>query len=526
VQVLSGSCQFRASGIRRIAAENDLREQGPMPTRPLLFPILALGTILASPMDIALAAPPVCALDATSERMPSSLGDPVMQPLMEHLRTLYASQHPGAVNPSRWDFPSDASAIGALMFELADLAPAARSFTPAEIAPYEHQFHGDMIKEPLTVRIGTINGRPAIIAVNRRPDSPLPPRIRDFLDLALSPEGQAAMARVSGFTPMDAATVRAQQAALAGFVAPLDPALSRYRPQAGLIGDIRSIGSDGMKDLMDGWECRFHALQPGVSKGEWWEHLGTLNGYTALLVGQADIAPMGRELWPQERRDWKSIFGADSSPIEILVARGGFNTQQRTTAQAIFVNPTNPLKEISVDQLKRIFGEHPSITRWGQLGLGGEWAERPIHIRMPPRIAPNAMSMQIMVLKGVGWNPTAVEAPIAQTAKALLDDPSALGFGGLEEGDPGLKVLAVAPADGQPAVPLDADSASSGRYPLTRGMYIRLAPGPIQPQVAAFLRFILSKDGQERVRYSGYFPLSAAEASAEMAKLSTGRSPK
>jgi len=493
----------------------------------MLNHILRLSLIpLAMAGVPAFAAPPVCALDATVDRLPSSLGDPAMKPLMDVLRPLYMAEHPGAAMPARWDFPAEASAIGALMFELADLAPVSRPFTPAEIAPYEHQYHGDMIKEPLAVRIGSIGGRPAILAANRRPDSPLPERIRDFLLLALSPRGQAALGSVPGFAPLDARAATAEKASITSFVAPLDPALPAYRPQPGLAGSIRSIGSDGMKDLMDGWECRFRALQPRMGKGEWWEHLGTLNGYTALLVGQADIAPMGRELWPQELSDWQSVFGPRTAPIEIMVARGGFNTPQRTTAQAIFVNPANPLKAISITQLAAIFGENPTITRWGQLGLGGVWANRPIHVRMPPHVAPNAMSMQIMALKGRGWNAAAVEAPIAPTAQAILDDPAAIGFGGLEEGAPGLKVLAVAPEDGQPAIPLNAETASSGRYPLTRGMYIRLANGPIPPQVAAFLRFILSRDGQERVRYSGYFPLTAAEASRELAKLSATSSPR
>ena len=486
------------------------------------FASLPLALLLASSPVMA-AAVPVCALDATQDRDPSSLGDPLMKPAMDTLLALYRSARPDAAESARWDFPADASAIGALMFELADMAPIARPFTPAEIAPYEHQFHGDMIKTPLAIQIGTLQSKPALIAVNRRPDSPLPLRITAFLNLALSASGQSALSRLPAFEPLDAKTLAAERARLGTYLAPLDSALPSYAPVPGLSGSIRSIGSDGMKDLMDGWECRFHALQPHVGKGEWWEHLGTLNGFNALLVGQADIAPMGRELWPQEQADWHAIFGEGDGPIEIKVARGGFNTPQRTTAQAILVNPANPLGSISVEQLAAIFGTHPTITRWGQLGLGGVWADRPIHVRIPPHAAPNAMSMQIMVLKGGDWNRSAIEASIAQTAQAMLEDLDAIGFGGLEEGAPGLKPLAVAGSAGT-AVPLTAETAASGRYPLTRGMYIRLAHGPVPPQVAAFLHFILSRDGQERVRYSGYFPLSATEAATELAKLPSGSS--
>lgn len=478
--------------------------------------LASIAFVLTAP---ALAAPQAeCAADWLANRTPSSQGDAAMAPAMDALLALYRTRYPDVAAPLRWTHRTDAMGAGTLMFELADMAPMTRAFIPTEVSPYDHQFRGDMMKTPLMVRVGTIEGRPAWIALSRRPDSPLPGRVRTFVELALSNEGQAAIARLPGFVALDPAALEAERAKTGGFVVPLDPALRTYRPIKGLSGPIRSVGSDGMKALMDGWQCRFEALQPGVRKGGRWEHFGTLNGFHALLVGEADIAPMGREIWPAELAQWRATFAGNAAPVEIAVARGGFNTPQRTTSQAIFVHPSNPLREIRMDQLAAILGESPTITRWGQLGLTGEWADKPIRLRMPPRVAPNAMSMQIMVLGGKPWNAAAIEAPYAETAKALLADPEAIGFGGLEEGAPGLRALAVAGADGV-AVPLDAINAATGRYPLTRRMYIRLAPGRPQPQVVAFLRYILSREGQERVRYSGYFPLTAAEAEAELAKL-------
>ncbi len=127
-----------------------------------------------------------------------------------------------------------------------------------------------------------------------------------------------------------------------------------------------------------------------------------------------------------------------------------------------------------------------------------------------------------MVLAGGRWNPAAQPASVADTAQALLHDPAAIGFGGLEEGAPGLRTLAIAPAEGSAPVELTAASAASGAYPLTRYMYIRLnrRPGrPLPPQIREFLRYVLSRDAQEPVRYSGYFPLNAEEVRREMAKL-------
>ena len=450
----------------------------------------------------------------------SSVGDAAMQGLMDALFDAYVQRQPQAQR-GRWQHKAEAHVIGALMFELADMAPLAREFTPAETAPYAHQFAGDMMKTPLMIRVATREGRPVFVAVNKRPGSPLPLRTQEFLDFALSRDGQQVVARDPVFAPLDAATAAAERAKLQGYRAELDPALPLYKPTAMVSGEVRSVGSDGMKTLMDRWMREFHALQPGVRPGARWEHLGTLNGFHALIVDEADIAPMGRELWTSELDAYRSS-GHGAAPLEIRVARGGFNTPQRTTAQALFTHQDNPLARITLAQARAIFAQPPTITRWGQLGLTGEWTDRPIHIFMPPRVAPNATSMQIMVLKGGAWNDSVREGNIAETAAAIARDPAAIGFGGFEEGGPGLKTLAVARDVAGPFYEGSGPDASSGRYPLTRYMYIRLnrpADGRVGPAVKEFLRYVLSRSGQAPILYSGYFPLNSAEVADELAKL-------
>src|SRR5258705_8368038 len=450
----------------------------------------------------------------------SSVGDGAMKGLMDAWLAAFRERQPG-VRAGRWEHASADAAVGALMFETADIAPLAREAQPAEVAPYAHQFHGDMMKAPLMVRVATLDGKAAYIAINKRPGSPLPVKTKEFLAFALSRDGQEIVARDARFTPLSATEAATEREKIGGYLADLAPALASYRAAPRVKGEIRSVGSDGMKTLMDRWMRDFHRMQPDVTPGSRWEHLGTLNGFHALIARETDIAPMGRELWPSEIAAYKATTRLEA-PLEIRVARGGFNTPQRTTAQAIFVHASNPLARISLPQLAAILGEHPSITRWGQLGLTGEWAERPIAIYMPPRVAPNATSMQIMALKGGAWNPAVREGKIEETAAAIARDPNAIGVGGFEEGGPGLKTLAVARDEAGPYYEGNGPNASSGRYPLTRYMYIRLnrAPGTaIPPHVREFLRYILSREGQEPILYSGYFPLTAAEASEELAKL-------
>lgn len=451
----------------------------------------------------------------------SSIGASEMAPLMDAWMQALHRAHADIARGAKWQRTGNDAAIGALMFEQADIAPITRSFQKEEIAPYVHQFAGDMMKAPVSVRVALRDGKPVFLAFNKRPDTPPAPAVSAFVRFALSAEGQKIVAQTAGFQPLALDDIAQELPKIAGYVARLDPALPVYAATTQVSGDIRSVGSDGMKSLMQRWMHDFRALQPGVRKGDPWEHLGTLNGFGALMVGMTDLAPMGRELWPDEAAAFADLHGGEKL-FEIRVARGGFNTPQRTTAQAIFVNQKNPLKQITLAQLKAVFGKNPTITRWGQLGLGGEWTDRSITLDTPPLVAPNAMSMQFMALQGGAWADSVHQDTIDATAKAIAADAAAIGFGGLEEGGPGLRAVPVARDDKSPAIAIDADSASSGRYPLTRYMYIRLrrAPGqPLPAPIKEFLRYVLSRQGQEPIPYSGYFPLNASEVKGELAKL-------
>lgn len=451
----------------------------------------------------------------------ASIGASEMGPLMDAWMQALHKAHPEISRGAKWQHAGNEAAIGALMFDQADITPITRSFQKEEIAPYVHQFAGDMMKAPVTVRVALRDGKPVFLAFNKRPDTPPAPAVSEFVRFALSAEGQKIVAHAAGFQPLSADDIQQELPKIMGYVAKLDPALPVYAAKTKVQGDIRSVGSDGMKSLMQRWMRDFRALQPGVRKGDPWEHLGTLNGFGALMVGMTDLAPMGRELWPDEAAAFSNLHDGEKL-FEIRVARGGFDTPQRTTAQAIFVNAKNPLRQITLAQLKSAFGKNPTVAHWSQLGLSGEWANKPIVLDVPPLVAPNAMSMQFMLLHGGDWADSVHQASIADTAKAIAIEPGALGFGGLEEGGPGLRAVPVARDANSAAIEINAETSSSGRYPLTRYMYIRLRCAPGQPPPAPireFLRYVLSRQGQSPIPYSGYFPLNAGEVQEELAKL-------
>jgi ABC-type phosphate transport system substrate-binding protein len=456
-----------------------------------------------------------------------SVGDGTVGPLMDAWLAVFQKHQPGITRGARWSHPGSAAALGALMLEVTDVAPLARDPWPTELAPYAHQFKGDMMKEPVLIRVAADPATPRLyLAVNRRPGAPLPQKTKEFLTFVLSREGQQVVAQHPRFFALSAADAAQERAKLAGYLAPVDPAIPAYRVTTRVSGPIANVGSDGMESLMEKWMRAFTQLQPNVHRGARWSHQGTLNGYQALLAGETDLAPMGRELWPEEQAVYQQIRG-QTAPLEIRVARGGFNTPQRTTAQAVFVHASNPLAGLTVAQIDAIFGRElrqglpAAITTWGQLGLAGEWATRPITVYVPFRITPNAMSVQIAVLKGGAWSPLVRESSVAGVAAAVARDPGAIGFGGFEDG-PGLKCVPLAARPGGEFIAGSAADVASGFYPLTRYMYIRLnrASGqPLPAQVREFLRFVLSREGQEFIPTSAYFPLRADEVAEELAKL-------
>src|SRR4051812_29204057 len=169
----------------------------------------------------------------------ASIGDDAMGSLMDAWLAEFRARQPD-VRIGRWEHMGAATVFGALMFETADLAPLARAPRAEEIAPYKHQFAGDMMPSPLLVRVATRTGEPAYIAVNKRPGAPLPPPVREFLAFALSRDGQQVVERDAAFAPIDAPTAAAERTKLDGYLATLDPELEPYHAQAVVAGEIRS----------------------------------------------------------------------------------------------------------------------------------------------------------------------------------------------------------------------------------------------------------------------------------------------
>jgi phosphate transport system substrate-binding protein len=301
-----------------------------------------------------------------------------------------------------------------------------------------------------------------------------------------------------------------------------------------LPGTIRVLGNSHMETLMRAWEQGFRRHHPGVAFQD--KYLGTANAIAGLYLDTADLALMGRDIMPMEDIAYRRAY--PEGPLGIAVATASFNVPLETFAFAIFVNRQNPIEKLTLRQLDAIFGcerklgAPAAIRTWGDLGLPGEWAARPIRLHGYEITSGLGYYFQQSVLGGSHkWNCELHEyvnayAPDRKLlanagdliVKSVERDESAIGFCGYGHAAAGVKALALAGDDGR-YVPLTRENVANRTYPLTRTVYIFIHR-KITPQVREFLTYVLSAEGQRDVaRQDVYLPLPAGFVSRERAKL-------
>ena len=314
--------------------------------------------------------------------------------------------------------------------------------------------------------------------------------------------------------------------------------LPGYRPEAAAQGTIVTWGDPAFGKLMEGWSEGFRHFQPEVSFETFLR--GTSTAVGALYTGVAQIGLFGREIRRLERTSWKRMF--PYPPTEFTVATGSYDEFAKTVAVAVLVNAENPLTGITLRQLDAIYsrdrrrGAPEPIRCWGQLGLGGEWASRPIRVFGLDEDTGTANHRQSRLLLDGRWAVDLELPPGAPTemyagsgghaadalVKALLADPTAIGFGGFRNLVPGLKALTLAADDGV-FVAGTRETVARREYRLSRSVYAVVNKAPDaswDPKIREFMSFVLSREGQRVVDADGgYLPLVPRIVAAEREKL-------
>lgn len=295
-----------------------------------------------------------------------------------------------------------------------------------------------------------------------------------------------------------------------------------YTPQKQVSGTIKVGGDYHQRAMLTAWEKAFHQLQPGVTFQN--NLTSTAHGIPALLFHIDDLGLLGREIAPLEALAFRRMFKYDATGI--ATGTGSFDTQYQAFALGIFVNRRNPLTRLTFQQAAAIFSCGPgrNLRTWGQLGLKGAWAKKPIHVFGYPTTNNIAAFFELKVLnaparggptlpQGARWNCDLKEYEntydandkpiIASDAFMMRDlgkDPYAIAYSGIAELTPLVKPLPLSERPGAPYVPFTRENVAKRTYPLTRSTYLYLnkAPGtPLEPALEEFLLFLLSQQGQQ-----------------------------
>lgn len=320
-----------------------------------------------------------------------------------------------------------------------------------------------------------------------------------------------------------------------------------YTPVEKISGVIRSWGNPYMGGLLARWEAGFKKFHPDAAFSDFLK--GTASATYGFAENVADLGLMGRRIYTFE---YYGVYRRSLLlPIEIEVATGSVDVPHKSYALAIYVHRDNPITRLTLAQLDGIFGaertggwqgmdwvtsvargSEKNLRMWGQLGLTGEWADKPIRPYGPPGVHPGGVSFfQSRVMGGSDrWAEGLREyEDRAAMMAALSKDRYGIAYTGLCYATPDTKVLPIAEKERGPFVAPTRETVASRDYPLSRSVYIYFAPDtpggepanpPVDPKVREFLRYILSREGQAEVAAEGaYLPLTPANAAAQRATL-------
>lgn len=311
-------------------------------------------------------------------------------------------------------------------------------------------------------------------------------------------------------------TVMVAVPVLADQLVQVDPGIPAYQRGAVLSGNLTAVGSDSMVNLMVLWAEGFAHHHPNVRMQV--EGKGSGTAPPALIAGTAQLGPMSRAM-----RD---------SEIDAIENRYGFKPTQLSVGVdvlAVYVHRDNPIKGLSLQEVDGIFskarrGGFPNdVTTWGQLGLTGDLARRPISMFGRNAASGTYAFFRDNALFRGDYKDTVKEQPgSASVVQGVTEDIAAIGYSGIGYRTSGVRAIPLGQQVGGPHYAPNAENAGTGSYPLARHLYLYVVRDPRRPMdelTREFLRFVLSREGQEIVIKDGYLPLSPSIVQRELAKL-------
>jgi phosphate transport system substrate-binding protein len=329
----------------------------------------------------------------------------------------------------------------------------------------------------------------------------------------------------------------AATAALAAGAVTIDPDLPAYEPRAPVNGEIVCASNNATDELIRAWAAKFARLHPGARLTLRGERKLTTDAFnTAIAAGDVDLVPAAREPLASEIERLGGKTGRP--PLILAVASGSYATKSGSHALAVYVHRDNPLERITIGELREIYARDGKINAWGDLGLKGEWADQAIRPFSLLLARPDGDPLGIVnylqgrVLGGGPFRrgiyqvddtgPGLENHMLTNIVRRVAADRYAIGYSGFAFAQAGTKALAIAESPAGPFYRGTREEVESRVYPLSRSVYLavsRRADDPVKPLVREFLRFVLSREGQQVLAEGPekYLPLPARIARAQLA---------
>ncbi|TCK19121.1 phosphate ABC transporter substrate-binding protein (PhoT family) [Thiogranum longum] len=296
----------------------------------------------------------------------------------------------------------------------------------------------------------------------------------------------------------------------------VDSGIPDYNRVSGVSGNLSSVGSDTLANLMTLWAEEFKRAYPNVNIQI--QAAGSSTAPPALTEGTSNLGPMSRKMKDKELEAFERRYGYKPTPIRVAI-----------DALAVFVHKDNPVKGMTIPQVDAIFsstrkcGYPEDITRWGQLGLEGAWKNRTIQLYGRNSVSGTYGYFKKKALcKGDYRNNVNEQPGSASVVQSVSSSLNGIGYSGIGYTTSGVRTVPLAKKDGQPFVEATSENAITGKYPLSRFLYVYVNKHPnkpLPPLEREFLKLVLSRPGQNVVIKDGYIPLPKSVVDKELLKL-------
>ncbi len=296
----------------------------------------------------------------------------------------------------------------------------------------------------------------------------------------------------------------------------VDPKLAGYKAVSGVSGNLSSVGSDTLANLMTFWAEEFKRQYPNVNIQI--QAAGSSTAPPALTEGTSNLGPMSRKMKSKEVEAFEKKHGYKPIPIRVAI-----------DALAVYVNKDNPIEGMTIPQVDAVFsatrkcGGDADLAKWGDLGLKGSWGNRPIQLYGRNSVSGTYGYFKKKALcKGDYKNNVNEQPGSASVVQSVSSSLNGIGYSGIGYKTSGVKAVALAKKPGKPFIAATPDNAANNTYPLSRFLYVYVNKHPnkpVAPLEREFIKMVLSKVGQQVVIKDGYIPLPYKVVEKELAKL-------